>query len=118
MKTEEISHGEMPEWLNGAVSKTVIPIFGIGGSNPPLSARFTGRVAGATNKELRLTDGREMVSAPGPKDSVSERAAARAGEEGVSEEENPPLSVPICPLPSGERVWVRGFLSLLGRGYG
>jgi len=26
----------------------------------------------------------------------------------VSEEENPPLSVPICPLPSGERVWVRG----------
>ena len=30
----------MPEWFNGAVSKTVIPIFGIGGSNPPLSARI------------------------------------------------------------------------------
>ena len=28
----------MPEWLNGAVSKTVIPRRGIEGSNPSLSA--------------------------------------------------------------------------------
>ena len=29
--------GEMPEWFNGAVSKTV-DLHGSGGSNPPLSA--------------------------------------------------------------------------------
>ena len=30
--------GEMPEWSNGAVSKTVELLVGSGGSNPPLSA--------------------------------------------------------------------------------
>jgi hypothetical protein len=35
------SRGEMPEWSNGAVSKTVVPS-GTGGSNPSLSARFAG----------------------------------------------------------------------------
>ena len=28
----------MPEWSNGAVSKTVVLLAGTGGSNPPLSA--------------------------------------------------------------------------------
>ena len=31
--------GEMPEWSNGAVSKTVELLVGSGGSNPPLSAK-------------------------------------------------------------------------------
>ena len=35
--TEHI--GEMPEWLNGAVSKTVEPLAGSLGSNPSLSAK-------------------------------------------------------------------------------
>lgn len=33
-------HGSVPEWLNGAVSKTAIPQNGIGGSNPPASAKY------------------------------------------------------------------------------
>jgi hypothetical protein len=33
------SPGEMPEWSNGAVSKTVVLLAGTGGSNPPLSAK-------------------------------------------------------------------------------
>jgi hypothetical protein len=32
--------GEMPEWSIGAVSKTVVPHRGTGGSNPPLSAKL------------------------------------------------------------------------------
>ena len=32
------AEGEMPEWSNGAVSKTVELLVGSGGSNPPLSA--------------------------------------------------------------------------------
>ena len=28
----------MPEWSNGAVSKTVVPLGGTGGSNPSFSA--------------------------------------------------------------------------------
>ena len=32
--------GEMPEWSNGAVSKTVELLVGSGGSNPPLSAKI------------------------------------------------------------------------------
>jgi hypothetical protein len=31
--------GEVAEWLKAPVSKTGIPVSGIGGSNPPLSAR-------------------------------------------------------------------------------
>ena len=30
--------GEMAEWLNAADSKSVVPVYGTGGSNPPLSA--------------------------------------------------------------------------------
>ena len=33
-------YGEVAEWPKAAVSKTVIPFSGIGGSNPPLSAIF------------------------------------------------------------------------------
>ncbi len=33
------SHGEVPEWLNGAVSKTVVVLWATVGSNPTLSAR-------------------------------------------------------------------------------
>ncbi|MBA7465286.1 hypothetical protein ES707_00448 [subsurface metagenome] len=33
---------------------------------------FPSRVAGATSKELRVSDGRETVSAPGPKDRWSD----------------------------------------------
>jgi hypothetical protein len=45
-------------------------------SKPTSAEVIRGRawVAGATNKELRVSDGREMVSAPGPKDSGSELA--------------------------------------------
>jgi hypothetical protein len=35
-----MARGEMPEWLNGAVSKTVERVLRSGGSNPPLSAIF------------------------------------------------------------------------------
>ena len=45
------------------------------------------------NKSGRGSDGREMVSARGPKDSGSEQAAAGAREEGESDEENLTLSV-------------------------
>ncbi len=31
--------GEVPEWLNGAVSKTVRVFMALGGSNPSLSAK-------------------------------------------------------------------------------
>jgi hypothetical protein len=31
-------HGELPEWSNGADSKSVVPLCGTGGSNPSLSA--------------------------------------------------------------------------------
>jgi hypothetical protein len=31
-------YGEVPEWFNGAVSKTVVPLSGTEGSNPSLSA--------------------------------------------------------------------------------
>ena len=31
--------GEVPEWLNGAVSKTVVVLWATVGSNPTLSAR-------------------------------------------------------------------------------
>ena len=41
-------------------------------------------VAGATNKELRDSDGREMVSAPGPEDASVGIAGSFA--EGVQEE--------------------------------
>ena len=34
-----ISHGKMPEWLNGTVSKTVYRLVRYEGSNPSLSAR-------------------------------------------------------------------------------
>ena len=30
--------GELPEWSNGADSKSVVPFLGTGGSNPSLSA--------------------------------------------------------------------------------
>ena len=40
--------GEVAEWSNAAVSKTVIPVSGIGGSNPPLSAIV------ADNSELTI----------------------------------------------------------------
>jgi len=40
------------------------------------------------DKSGRVSDGRETVSARGPKDSGSERAAAGAREEGESDEEN------------------------------
>ena len=45
-------------------------------SKPTSAEVIRGRawVAGATNKELHVSDGREMVSAPGPKDSGSELA--------------------------------------------
>ena len=36
----------MPEWSNGAVSKTVELLVGSGGSNPPLSAKGHKRTAG------------------------------------------------------------------------
>ncbi len=36
-----ISLGEVPEWLNGAVSKTVVRFLRTEGSNPSLSARFS-----------------------------------------------------------------------------
>ena len=38
--------GEVPEWLNGAVSKTAVVLVATEGSNPSLSARTrpTGRV--------------------------------------------------------------------------
>ncbi len=55
------------------------PDFGIGGSNPPLSARFTGGVAVPMNKSGRGSDGRETVSAPGsegPKPANAEIVAA------------------------------------------
>ena len=44
----------------------------------PTSREEERRVAGATNKELRVSDGRETVSASGPKDSGSERAGVAA----------------------------------------
>ncbi len=34
-----IPRGEVPEWLNGAVSKTVVVLWATVGSNPTLSAR-------------------------------------------------------------------------------
>ncbi len=34
-----IKIGEMPEWLNGAVSKTVVVFWATEGSNPSLSAK-------------------------------------------------------------------------------
>ena len=39
-QTRPCNIGEVPEWLNGAVSKTVVPK-GTEGSNPSLSARKT-----------------------------------------------------------------------------
>ena len=48
-------------------------------SNLTPSVGFTGGVAGATNKELRGSDGRETVSAPGsegPKPASAEIVAA------------------------------------------
>ena len=38
--------GEVPEWLNGTVSKTVVVLVATEGSNPSLSARLSG----VTNK--------------------------------------------------------------------
>ena len=42
--------GEVPEWLNGTVSKTVMAFLAIVGSNPTLSARlffpFSSRLGG------------------------------------------------------------------------
>jgi hypothetical protein len=32
--------GEMAEWSNAVVSKAIIPVKGIGGSNPPLSSNL------------------------------------------------------------------------------
>ena len=37
------SHGEVPEWLNGAVSKTAVALWVTQGSNPCLSARMKGK---------------------------------------------------------------------------
>jgi hypothetical protein len=34
------SHGEVPEWLNGAVSKTAVALWVTQGSNPCLSAIY------------------------------------------------------------------------------
>jgi hypothetical protein len=39
------SLGEVPEWLNGTVSKTVMAFLAIVGSNPTLSARSFHRFA-------------------------------------------------------------------------
>ena len=35
-----ITHGEVPEWLNGTVSKTVVALVATVGSNPTLSAAY------------------------------------------------------------------------------
>jgi hypothetical protein len=49
-------------------------------------------VAGATNKELRDSDGRKMVSAPGPEDCVSENSGLfRRGSSGRGKREIPPF---------------------------
>jgi hypothetical protein len=37
--TAKARRGEVPEWLNGTVSKTVVLLVGTVGSNPTLSAR-------------------------------------------------------------------------------
>jgi hypothetical protein len=55
--------GEMAEWSNAVVSKAIIPVKGIGGSNPPLSSslRSYGATAGQASifwkwdKDLKLT---------------------------------------------------------------
>ena len=36
-----VTHGEMLEWLKRHAWKACIPLKGIGGSNPPLSAEIT-----------------------------------------------------------------------------
>ena len=57
-------------------------------------------VAGATNKELRDSDGREMVSAPGPKDCVSEDSGLfRRGSSGRGEREISPSAPVGSPFP-------------------
>ena len=39
LKLINFAVGELPEWSNGAVSKTVVPLCGTKGSNPLLSAK-------------------------------------------------------------------------------
>ena len=39
--------GEVPEWLNGTVSKTVVGFVSTEGSNPSLSAKESGYVSGS-----------------------------------------------------------------------
>lgn len=41
--SEKASIGEMLEWLKRHAWKACIPLKGIGGSNPPLSAKLTGQ---------------------------------------------------------------------------
>ena len=41
--SEKASIGEMLEWLKRHAWKACIPLKGIGGSNPPLSAELTGQ---------------------------------------------------------------------------
>jgi len=53
------------------------------------------------NKSGHVSDGREMASTPGPKDSESERAPGRVREEGESEEE-------IVQLPFLEKLRFAG----------
>ena len=36
----KVDHGEVPEWSNGPVSKTGVPLSGTVGSNPTLSAIY------------------------------------------------------------------------------
>ena len=46
--------GEMPEWSNGAVSKTVELLVGSGGSNPPLSAKARRRRQGKCDRREQI----------------------------------------------------------------
>ena len=56
-----VQSGEMAEWLNAAVSKTVVLHRGTGGSNPSLSAKQT---------RLRLTDKSASFLYPGKKPEI------------------------------------------------